>query len=190
MQFNREFSDFKRSFIEMMKRFESMWASWTNHGCQATNRPEPAGCATSTFSALSGMSQATGAGSRGGRWNAKSRRCRACYNRMSNSQCICTEERQMSFFWCRLSSREFRYRRNSYSVPRMNECIDSLVKAQISSILDAISKYWQIGMDKKDVDKTAFVIHHGLFRYTRMSLGLENVPATFQQAKDFILASV
>lgn len=45
-------------------------------------------------------------------------------------------------------------------------------------------------MIQRDADKTAIVLHHCLFRYSRMPFGLENAPATFQKAMDVILASV
>ena len=80
--------------------------------------------------------------------------------------------------------------RDSYPIPRMDECIDSLGNAQVFSTLDANAGYWQVELDERDKDKTAFVTHHGLYRYTRMPFGLKNAPATFQRAMDVILASV
>lgn len=44
-------------------------------------------------------------------------------------------------------------------------------------------------MNEKDIDKTAFVTHHELFRYNRMPLGLKNAMATFQRDLPVILAS-
>lgn len=72
----------------------------------------------------------------------------------------------------------------------MNEFIDSLDKARVFPTLDANSGYWQIDIDRKDIDKTAFVTHHGLFKYTRMPFGLKNAPVTFQCTMDIIPASV
>lgn len=40
------------------------------------------------------------------------------------------------------------------------------------------------------MDKTGFVTHNGLYRYTRMPSGLKNAPATSQRAMDIILAPV
>lgn len=45
-------------------------------------------------------------------------------------------------------------------------------------------------MDENDVDMTAVVRHHGLYRYRSMLFGLENAVATFQRVMDVILASV
>jgi hypothetical protein len=80
--------------------------------------------------------------------------------------------------------------KDSYPLPRMDECLDSLGDAVIFSTLDCNSGYWQIPIDKKDRDKTAFVTHCGLHRFTRMPFGLVNAPATFQRAVDMILAQV
>lgn len=79
---------------------------------------------------------------------------------------------------------------DSYPIPRRNDCIDSLGETQIFLILDANSEFWQLEMDEKDIDKTAFVTHHGLFKCTRMRFGLMNASAMFQPAMDVILASV
>ena len=80
--------------------------------------------------------------------------------------------------------------RDSYPLPRMDECIDSLGDARVFTTLDALSGYWQIDIADEDRDKTAFTSHHGLYRYTRMPFGLRNAPATFQRAIDIILSRV
>lgn len=68
---------------------------------------------------------------------------------------------------------------DSYPIPRMDECIDSLRSAKIFSTLDANSGYWKIEIDPRDRDKTTFTSHHGLYRFVRMPLGLKNAPETF-----------
>lgn len=80
--------------------------------------------------------------------------------------------------------------RDSYPIPRMDECIDSLGDATIYTALDANCGYWQIEIDENDRDKTAFVSHQGLYRFKRMPFGLRNAPGTFQRAADVILAKV
>lgn len=69
--------------------------------------------------------------------------------------------------------------RESYPILRMDECIDSLVRAKLFSTLHANSGYRQIEMDKNDVEKTAFVSCNGLYKYIRMPFGSKNAPATF-----------
>lgn len=80
--------------------------------------------------------------------------------------------------------------RDSYPIPRMDECIDSLGEATIFTTFDCNSGYWQIDLDEQDRDKTSFCSHFGLYRFTRMPFGLRNAPGTFQRAADVILANV
>lgn len=49
--------------------------------------------------------------------------------------------------------------RDSYPIPHMDECIDSLGDAAIFTSLDANSGYWPIEMDETDKDKTNFTSH-------------------------------
>ena len=42
-------------------------------------------------------------------------------------------------------------------------------------------------MRKKDIEKTAFSCHEGLYEYTMMPFGLSNAPATFQRLMQFVL---
>jgi hypothetical protein len=78
--------------------------------------------------------------------------------------------------------------KDSYALPRMDECLDSLGDAIVFSTLDCNSRYWQIPIEKKDRDKTAFITHCGVNRFIRMPISLWNAPATFQRALDMILA--
>lgn len=72
----------------------------------------------------------------------------------------------------------------------MDDCIDSVGKAQIFLTLDPNAVYWEVGMDGKDVDKTALVTHHGLYRKTRMPFALKNAQETIQRTMDVVLVSV
>lgn len=55
--------------------------------------------------------------------------------------------------------------RDSYLIQRMDEYRNCFRKKSNFSTLDASSGYWRIVMDEKGVRKTAFVTHHGLYRY-------------------------
>lgn len=64
-----------------------------------------------------------------------------------------------------------------YSIPRMAKFIDSLGDKTIFAILDGSSGYWQSEFAEKDLDKTAFTFHHGLFLFALMQLGLKPLRA-------------
>jgi hypothetical protein len=79
---------------------------------------------------------------------------------------------------------------DSYALPRVDDCLDSLGDAKFFTTLDANCGYWQIEVDPSDRDKTTFTSHRGLFRFKRMPFGLMTAPATFQRAVDVILSTV
>ncbi|GBN32949.1 Retrovirus-related Pol polyprotein from transposon 412 [Araneus ventricosus] len=51
-------------------------------------------------------------------------------------------------------------------------------------MMDLKSGYWQIEVDDKDREKTAFVMSDGLYEFKVMPFGLCNVPATFEWMMD------
>lgn len=81
-------------------------------------------------------------------------------------------------------------KRDVYPKPRMDEFIDSLVEAAISSTLDAKSAYWQVEIDEANEDRTELTSHHGLFRLICIRLSLRNAPGTFRRTMYVVLLSV
>jgi hypothetical protein len=80
--------------------------------------------------------------------------------------------------------------RDSYPLPRMDECIDSLGDAKMFTTLDCNSGYWQITVRPEDREKTTFTFHEGLYRFLIMPFGLRNAPATFQRFADITLSGL
>ena len=81
-------------------------------------------------------------------------------------------------------------KRDSYPMPRMDECIDSLGSANIFSTLDCNSGYWQLPIAERDQEKTTFTCHVGSYKFLPLPFRLRNAPATFQRAMDIILSSI
>jgi hypothetical protein len=79
---------------------------------------------------------------------------------------------------------------DSYALPRVDDCLDSLGDARYFSTMDANCGYWQIDVNEADRAKTAFDSHRGLYQFKRMPFGLMTAPATFQRAIDIFLSSV
>ena len=77
-------------------------------------------------------------------------------------------------------------KKDSYPLPRMHECINSLGEVTTFSKIDCNAGYWHFAIVPDDREKTAFVCHEGAFQYKRMPFGLTNEPATYQGALDII----
>lgn len=72
----------------------------------------------------------------------------------------------------------------------MDEYVDSLAAAKIFCTLDANCGFCKVEVHKMDREKTKFISHHGLYRFTRMLFRLRNVPALFQRILKVILSTL
>ena len=66
---------------------------------------------------------------------------------------------------------------DAYPMPRIDELIDQLGKAQYLSTLDLTKGYWQVPVSADAQQKTAFTTPFGLFEFKRMPFGLQGAPA-------------
>nr|CAN76908.1 hypothetical protein VITISV_006597 [Vitis vinifera] len=71
--------------------------------------------------------------------------------------------------------------KDSFSLPRIDQIVDSTFRQGMLSFLDAFSGYHQIPMSPDDEEKTAFITPHGLYCYKVMPFGLKNAGATYQR---------
>lgn len=74
---------------------------------------------------------------------------------------------------------------DSYPIPRIDSCLNTLGKAKYFSTADLRSGYWQLELDESTRDKTAFVTRRGT-----LSFGLCNGTAAFQRLMDCVLSGL
>ena len=81
-------------------------------------------------------------------------------------------------FWC-LNAYMIK---DSYSLPRIQETLESLVGTGHFSCLDLKSRFWQIKMEESSKQYTAFTVSNlGFFKCDYMPFWLCNAPATCQR---------
>ena len=78
-------------------------------------------------------------------------------------------------------------RKDAYPLPNIQECLDSLSGAKWFCSLDLACGFWQVEVDERDQDKTAFVTKKGLFQWKVVPFGLCNAPATFERLMEKVL---
>ena len=71
--------------------------------------------------------------------------------------------------------------KDNYPLPRIDIMVDSTVRHELLSFMDAFSGYNQIKMEEDDQERTSFVTSQGLFCYKIMSFGLKNAGVTYQR---------
>ena len=78
-------------------------------------------------------------------------------------------------------------KKNSFPLPLIDDILALLGKAKYFTSLDLKSGYWQVAMDEKDMEETAFACHKGLFEFSVTPFGLSNAPAVFQELMSVVL---
>jgi hypothetical protein len=80
--------------------------------------------------------------------------------------------------------------KDSYPLPRVEDCLRSVGNAQFLSNSDIRSGYWQAEILPEDRDKKCFVTRRGIYRFKVFSFGLVNAPALFQRHMDLVLSGM
>ncbi|UYV73345.1 K02A2.6-like [Cordylochernes scorpioides] len=77
-----------------------------------------------------------------------------------------------------------------YPIPRIDDLMDTLQGSKYFSAIDLKSGYWQVEIEERDKEKTAFTTAHGLYEFNVMPFGLCNAPATFERNMDNVLGNL
>ena len=81
--------------------------------------------------------------------------------------------------------------KDSYSLPRIEDTLDSLNSTVWFTALDLKSGYWQVNMDEASRPLMAFTVGPlGFSEYDHMPFSLVNAPATFQKLKETCLGKL
>jgi hypothetical protein len=78
--------------------------------------------------------------------------------------------------------------KDPFTLPRIDQVIDSMAGCILLSFLDCYSGYHQIALKEEDQIKATFITPFGAYAYTTMSFGLKNAGATYQRAIQLCLA--
>ena len=81
--------------------------------------------------------------------------------------------------------------KGAHLIPRISDLLDTLHGARWFSTLDLKTGYWQVPIQERDTEKTAFRTSSGqLFEFNQVPFGLCNAPATFSRLMDLVLAGL
>ena len=71
--------------------------------------------------------------------------------------------------------------RERIPIPTVDEVLENLNSSEMFLKFDLCLGFHQIELDKGSRDITTFLTHHGLFRYKRLSFGVNSAPEKYQQ---------
>lgn len=75
---------------------------------------------------------------------------------------------------------------DAFPIPRLEDCIDRIGRAEVVSKLDLLKGYWQVPLTPRAKEISAFVTPDGLYVCNVLPFGMKNAPATFQRLMNTI----
>lgn len=79
---------------------------------------------------------------------------------------------------------------DSFPLPRIDDCVDTIGAAAYVTKLDLLKGYWQVPLTSRASDISAFVTPDNFLQYNVMAFGMRNAPATFQRLVNIVLGEV
>ena len=79
---------------------------------------------------------------------------------------------------------------DSYPLPRVDECIDTVEKAMFITKLDLLKGFWQIPLTKRAQEVSCFATLGGSYMFNVMPFGMKNSSATFQRMINKIIKNI
>ena len=79
---------------------------------------------------------------------------------------------------------------DSFPIPRIDDCIDSIGCAKFITKLDLLKGYWQVPLTDRAKEVSAFVTPDALYHYLVMPYGMKNSQATFQRLVNKLISGI
>ena len=77
--------------------------------------------------------------------------------------------------------------KDKFPLPKTSDCVRAMEGSMYFSIVDLSSSFFQVPLDPKDRDKTAFVTRKSQYRFTVMPQGAVNSPSVFCRLMSMVL---